>query len=145
MFPSFSIVMSTPTLNTSHKPQQLAPTVGLTRSSYVRSMTFQSTNKFLPVSRLVFRSLLFIIDKMGNLSLQEPEPWEITESGTDRVHQILTQDGLTCEAQLRHGSCLSGESDLDPSGDRADHHEMCCHAATNLICKPSPESDSDNS
>jgi hypothetical protein len=48
--------------------------MGLTRFIYVRSMEFDSTNKFLPGSRLVFGSLLFIADKMGDLSLQESEP-----------------------------------------------------------------------
>jgi hypothetical protein len=114
----------------------------LTRSSYVRLMAFQSTSKFLPRSRLVFGSLLFIGDKMGNLSLQEPESWKIAWSGTNRVHPIPARDGLACEAQLVHGSSISGQLDLDPSGDITDHHEICCSAAIDPIYKPSPESDS---
>jgi hypothetical protein len=43
--------------------------MGLTRFDYVRSMAFQSTIKFLPGSRWVLRSLLFIVDKFRNLSL----------------------------------------------------------------------------
>jgi hypothetical protein len=74
---SFSTSVSTPTLNTDHKPRQLAPIVGLMRFDYVRSMTFQSTNKFSLDSRWVFGSLLFIADKFGDLSLQEPEPKEV--------------------------------------------------------------------
>jgi hypothetical protein len=48
--------------------------MGLTRLIYVRSMVFESLTKFLPGSRLVFRSLIFTVDKMGDLRLQEPEP-----------------------------------------------------------------------
>jgi hypothetical protein len=107
-------------------------------------MVFQSTSKFLPDSRLVFRSLLFITDKMGDLSLQEPMSLEITELGTNRVHPIPTRDGLTCEAQLGHRSFLSGESEPDPLGDNADHHMICCPATTNPIYKPSLEFDSDS-
>jgi hypothetical protein len=36
---------------------------------YVRLMAFKSTSKFLLGSRLVFGSLLFVADKMGDLSL----------------------------------------------------------------------------
>jgi hypothetical protein len=88
MLPLFSTFVSTHTLDTCHKPRQLAPTVGLTRIVYVRSMTFTSTSKFLPDSKLVFRSLLFITDKFGDLSLQEPELQEVIGSGTDRVPPI---------------------------------------------------------
>jgi hypothetical protein len=47
--------------------------MGLTRFDYLRSMAFQSTSKFLPDSRWVLGSLLFVTDKFGDLSLQEPE------------------------------------------------------------------------
>jgi hypothetical protein len=47
----------------------LAPTVGLTRSSFMRAMTFQSTTKFLPGSRWVLGSLLFVANKFGDLNL----------------------------------------------------------------------------
>jgi hypothetical protein len=82
----------------------LAPTVGPTRFIYVRSMTFELTNKFLPRSRLVFRSLLFIADKMRDLSLQEPKSWEIIGSATGRFASIPGQVGLAFEARLGHGS-----------------------------------------
>jgi hypothetical protein len=42
---------------------------GLTGIIYVRSMTFESATKFMLGSRLVFKSLHFIDDKMGYLSL----------------------------------------------------------------------------
>jgi hypothetical protein len=58
---------------------------------------------------------------------------------------ITARDGLTTKAQLGHGSCLSGESETDPSGDNTDHHEICCSVATNPIYKMSPEFDSDSS
>jgi hypothetical protein len=48
-------------------------------------MAFRSTNKFLLGSRLLFGSLLFIADKMGNLNLQEPKPQETTGSDTDHL------------------------------------------------------------
>jgi hypothetical protein len=38
----------------------------LTKFDYVRSMTFQSTIKFLLSLRFIFGSLLFIVDKMGD-------------------------------------------------------------------------------
>jgi hypothetical protein len=47
--PLFSMFVSTPTLKSSQKPQQLAPTVGLTRSCFVRAMAFQST---MPIDQL---------------------------------------------------------------------------------------------
>jgi hypothetical protein len=72
VLPSISTSVST-TLDTSHKPRQLAPTVGLMRFNYVRSMAFISKSKFLPRSRWVLGSLLFVTDKFGDLSLYEPE------------------------------------------------------------------------
>jgi hypothetical protein len=65
---------------------------------FVRSMTFQSTNKFSLDSRWVFGSLLFIADKCGDLSLQEPKPREVAESGADCVPLILARVGLVTEA-----------------------------------------------
>jgi hypothetical protein len=47
--------------------------MGLTTSNYATSMALQSTNKFLPSSMWVLGSLLFVADKFGDLSLQEPE------------------------------------------------------------------------
>jgi hypothetical protein len=118
--------------------------VGPTRLSYARSMTFQSSSKFLPGSRLASGSLLFIANQMGDLSLSEPASREIVGSGTDRVHLIPTRDGLAYEAQLGHKTCLSAESELDPSMDNTDHHKVCCPTTTYPIYKPSPEFDSDN-
>jgi hypothetical protein len=70
----------------------------LTRLNYVKSMMFQSTSKFLLGSRLVFGSLLFIADKMGDLSLQEPKSREIAGSGTDRIPP------LELVSHVRHNS-----------------------------------------
>jgi hypothetical protein len=78
--------------------------MGPMRFIYVRSMTFELTNKFLPRSRLVFRSLLFIADKMRDLSLQEPKSWEIIGSAIGRFASIPGQVGLAFEARLGHGS-----------------------------------------
>jgi hypothetical protein len=56
--------------------------MGLKIIIYVRSMAYRSTSKFLPGLRLVFGSLLFITDKFGDLSLQEPESLEVAGLGT---------------------------------------------------------------
>jgi hypothetical protein len=126
---------STPTRKTSHKPRQLVPTVGLTRLDYVRSMVFQLTRKFLPRSRWVLGSLLFITDKFRDLSLQEPESLYVTGSSTDHIPMIPAQVSLVITAQLRHGSNESGEAGSDTSGDKADHHESGFPATTDPICK----------
>jgi hypothetical protein len=143
MFPSFSTFVSTPTLNHYPKPQQLAPTMGLTRFNYVRSMAFQLASKFLSGSRMVFGSLLSNADNMGDLRLREPELWEITRLGTDRFPPTPARVGLTCKAQLRHRSNRSGKPELDPSRDNADHQEICCPVAADPIYKMPSESNSD--
>jgi hypothetical protein len=100
--PLFSAFMSTPTLKSSHKPRQLAPTVGPSRSDYKRSMVFQSTTKFLPSSRWFLGSLLFNANKFGDLSLQGLETWEVIGLGTDCLPPAPVQVRLINEAQLRH-------------------------------------------
>jgi hypothetical protein len=52
-------------------------------------MAFQSTTKFLPGSRWVLGSLLFIADKFGELILQEPESPEVIGSGSGRLPLAL--------------------------------------------------------
>jgi hypothetical protein len=42
--------------------------------------------------------LLFIVDKFGDLTLQEPEPRDATGSGTDRIPLISAQVGLVTKA-----------------------------------------------
>jgi hypothetical protein len=74
----------------------------LTRSSIVSAMVFPSTAKFLLCSRWVLGSLLFIVDKFGDLILQEPESREVIGSGTDRLPSTPVRVGLINEAQLRH-------------------------------------------
>jgi hypothetical protein len=59
------------------------------RFNFMRSMAFESASKFMSGSRLVFGSLLFIANKMGDLSLQEPGSWEIAGSDTDYVPPTL--------------------------------------------------------
>jgi hypothetical protein len=66
----------------------------------VRLLALRSTSKFLLGSSLVFGYLLFITDKMGDLSLQEPELREITRSDTDHFPPIPVRVGLA----LRHSS-----------------------------------------
>jgi hypothetical protein len=53
------------------------------RSSFMRAMAFPLTTKFLPSSRWFMGSLEFLIDKFGNLSLQEPKLGKVTGSGTE--------------------------------------------------------------
>jgi hypothetical protein len=43
--------------------------MGLTTFIYMRSMVFKLATKFLPDSRLIFGSLLYIDNKMGDLTL----------------------------------------------------------------------------
>jgi hypothetical protein len=143
VFSSIFTLMSTPTLNHCPKPQKLTSTMGLMRFIYVRSMAFKSTSKFLSGSRLVFGSILFVADKMGDLSLKELKLWEITGSDTDHFPPTSAQVGLTCEARLGHGSSQLGESESDPSGDNCNHHEICCPDVADPIYKPSLESKSD--
>jgi hypothetical protein len=60
-------------------------TVGLTRSSIVKTMVFQSTTMFLPGSWWFLGSLEFLTDKFGDLSLGELESSEFARSSTDRL------------------------------------------------------------
>jgi hypothetical protein len=106
-------------------------------------MAFDSTSRFLPGSRLVFGSLLFIVDKMGDLSLHQPEWREIIRSDTDHFPLTSTRAGVACEAWLGRGSIGSGEFELGPSGDSVDHHEICCPDTTDPIWEPWLEPDSD--
>jgi hypothetical protein len=106
----------------------LRPTVGLTISSFMRAMVFQSTTKFLPGSRWVLGSLLFIADNFGDLNLQDSESREVS---------------LINEAQLGHGLVMLGKTDPDPLGDKADHTSVVPGAITDPIHQSSPESDSE--
>jgi hypothetical protein len=110
----------------------------------MRSMTFQSSNKFLPDSRWVLGSLLFIVDKFGDLSLQEPESREVTGLDTDHIPLIPARVGLVHEAQLKHGFNTLGEAESDPSWDKADHHGVSCPATANPIYQPLLEFDFDS-
>jgi hypothetical protein len=70
-------------------------------------MTFQSMTKFLPGSRWFMGSLVFLTDKFGNLSLQEPKSSKVTRSGASRLPSTPVQVGLVNEAQFGLG--LLGE------------------------------------
>jgi hypothetical protein len=78
--------------------------MGLTRSSFMRTMAFQSATKFLPGCRGFLGSLEFLTNKFGNLSLQELEFSKVTGSGTGRFPPTLARVGLVSEAQLALGS-----------------------------------------
>jgi hypothetical protein len=108
----------------------------------MRSMAFQSTAKFLPVSTWVLGSLLFIADKFGDLSLQETESREIIGSGTSHLPPAPVRVSLINEAQLRHGSNKLGKMDSDPSEDKADHKSTSSPATIDPIYQPPMESDS---
>jgi hypothetical protein len=64
--------------------------MGLTRSSFVRTMVFQSTTKFLPGSKWFMDSLEFLTDK-------------VTRSGTGLLPPAPVRVSLVNEAQLEHG------------------------------------------
>jgi hypothetical protein len=96
--PLFFTSLTTLTRKSSHKPRQLAPTMGLTRSSFMRAMAYQSTTKFLPGSRWFPGSLQFITDMFGDLILQEPESHEVIGSGTDHLPPAPVQVSLINEA-----------------------------------------------
>jgi hypothetical protein len=100
VFPSISTLVSTTTLNQCQKPRQLAPTVGLTRFIYVRSMAFESTSKFMPGSRLLFGSLLFIIDKMRDLICRNPSHDRSSGERPSASHRLR----LKSVSHARHGS-----------------------------------------
>jgi hypothetical protein len=134
--------MSIPTLKSSHKPWQLACTVGLTRSSFMRSMAYQSTTKFLPGSRWFLGSLQFVTDKFGDLTLQEAESCRIIGSGTDHLPPAPIQVGLVTEAWLRHGLCELGKTSSNPARDKADHTLAVLAATTDPIYQSSLEFDS---
>jgi hypothetical protein len=99
----------------------------------VRSMAFQSTTKFLLGSRWVLEFLLFIADQFRDLSLQELESPEVTESGTIDLPLAPIRVGLISDAQLRHGSTMLGEAGLDPSRVKPDHNQAGSPAATDPI------------
>jgi hypothetical protein len=120
----------------------LAPNVGLTRSSFMRSMEYQSTTKFLHGSRWFLGSLQFVVDKFGDMTLQEPESRGIIGSGTGRLPPAPVQVGLVNEAHLGHGLGELGKTGSDPRGDKADHTLAVSVATTNPIYQSSPEFDS---
>jgi hypothetical protein len=109
----------------------------------VRSMAFQSTSKFSLDLRWIFASLLFIPDKFGDVSLQEPELQDVIRSGTNCIPLISARVSLVTEAQLRHRLDTFGEAESDPSRDKADHHGITCPVTADPIYQSPPESDSD--
>jgi hypothetical protein len=115
--------------------------MGLTRSSFVRAIGFQSTTKFLPDSRWVLGSLLFIADKFEDLNLQELESREVIGSGIDRLPPARIRVGLVNEAQLGRRLDELRKTDLDPSGDKAYHTLAVPTAIIDPIHQSTLESD----
>jgi hypothetical protein len=113
------------------------------RSSFMRSMAYQSTTKFLPGSRWFLGSLQFITDKFGDLTLQEPKSCGIIRSGTGRLPLASIRVGLINEAQFRHRLSELGKTGSNPTGDKADHTLPILAATTNPICQSPLEFDSD--
>jgi hypothetical protein len=107
----------------------------------MRAMAFQSITKFLPGLRWVLGSLLFIANEFGDLNLREPESREVIGSCTGRLPLALVRVGIVDEARPRHGFIKLGKTDLDPSGDKADHTSAVSAAITYPIYQSSPESD----
>jgi hypothetical protein len=117
--------------------------VVLTRSCFVRAMTYQSTTKFLNGSRWFLESLQFITNKFRDLTLQEPESRGIIRSCTDRLPPAPVQVSLINEPQLGHRLSELGKTGVDPTWDKADHILAVPVAATDPIYQSSPESDSE--
>jgi hypothetical protein len=86
--------------------------------------------------------LLFIADKFGDLSLQEPE--SLGQALTTSSSSQSVQVSLINEAQLRHRSNMLGEADQDLSGDKADHNQARPLAKTDPIYQSLVESASDD-
>jgi hypothetical protein len=107
--------------------------MGLTRSSFVRAMAFQSVPKFLPGSRWFLGSLEFITDMFEDLSLQELESSKVTRSGTSYLPLDLVRVDLISETQLEHGLNALGETDPDPTQEKADHSLAISVATTDWI------------
>jgi hypothetical protein len=106
-------------------------------------MTFQSTTKFLPGSRWVLGSFLFIADKLGDLNLQELELSKVIRSGTGHLPPDLVWVNLINEAQLGHWLIMLWKTDLEPSGDKSDHTLAISIAIIDPIYQSSLESDSE--
>jgi hypothetical protein len=113
------------------------------RSSFMRAMAFQSTTKFLPDSRWVLGSLVFIADKIGDLNLQEPELHKVIRLGTVCLPPAPVQVNLINEAQLITGFIKLGKTDPVPSGDKVEHTSAVSIVKTYPIYRLSPESDSE--
>jgi hypothetical protein len=107
-------------------------------------MAFQSTTKFLPSSSWFLGSLQFIIDKFGDLSLQEPESREVIRSGTGHLPPASVWVGLINEAQLRCRLSELRKTDLDPAGHKADHTLAVLAVTTDSIYQSSPKSNFDD-
>jgi hypothetical protein len=116
--------------------------MGLTRSSIVKTMAFQSTIKFLPDQRWFLGSVEFLTDKFGDLSLQELESSKVARSGTCHLQPAPIQVSLINETQLELGLGSLGEMDTDPTEDKADHTVTVLTDAKDPIYLPSSESDS---
>jgi hypothetical protein len=109
----------------------------------MRSVTFQSTTKFLPGSRWFLGSLLFVTNKFGHLNLQEPKSSEVAGLGTIHLPLASVRVGLISEEQLRHGSIELGEVASDPLGDKADHNQAGSPARMDPIYQLPLDSDSE--
>jgi hypothetical protein len=121
----------------------LVPITGLSRSSFVRAMVFQSTTKFLPSSRWVLGSLLFIADKFRDLNLQGAESREVIRPCTNCLPPASVWVDLVNEARLGPGLVKPGKTDLDASRDKAGHTSAVSEAITDPIYQLLPESDSE--
>jgi hypothetical protein len=97
----------------------------------------------LPSSWWFLRSLQFITNKFGGLTLQEPESCGIIGSGIGRLPLAPVQVSLINEAQLGHGLNKLGKMDSDHTGDKVDHTPAILAATTDPIYQTPLESDSE--
>jgi hypothetical protein len=96
-------------------------------------MAFQSTTKFLPDSRWILGSLIFMANKFGDLNPQESESREVIESGIGHLPPAPIRVDLINEARLRHELIKLGKTGPDPSWDKADHTSAVLAAITDPI------------
>jgi hypothetical protein len=69
---------------------------------------------------------------------------KVTGSGTSRLPLAPILVGLVNEVQLEHKLGSLGETDMDPTEDKAGHTQAILTATIDPICPPSSESDSED-
>jgi hypothetical protein len=87
----------------------------------MKSMASQALTKFSLGSSFVFRSLHFIANQLGELSMQELKPQEILGPDVDKISPTRVRDDRVLMACPRHKSKTVGECESGFSRDNVDH------------------------